>query len=52
MRLVSAYTSQQFGGRPYFDEGLVRALLRVRGSQIRAEAAEAFSVLGRVVVEP
>lgn len=51
-RLVAAYASQQFGGRPYFDEGLVRALLRVRGSQIRAEAAEAFSVLGRVVVEP
>lgn len=50
VRLVSAYASQQFGGRPYFDEATIRGLARVRGSQIREEAAEAFTVSGRVIV--
>ena len=50
VRLVSCYRSQDFGGRPYIDADLVRALARVRGSQIRATAAEAFSVIGRVAV--
>ena len=49
-RMVARYTSQQFGGRPYIDAELVQALARVRGSQIRAAAAEAFAVVGRVVV--
>lgn len=48
-RMVARYRSQDFGGRPYLDPSLVRALARVRGSQIRAPWAEAFSV-GRVVV--
>jgi len=47
--LVGAYASQAFGGRPYFDESVVRALARLRGSQIRAPYAEAFAVLGRVI---
>lgn len=49
-RMVSRYRSQDFGGRPYLDEELVRALARVRGSQIRAKWAEAFAVGARVVV--
>jgi len=49
-RLVANYRSQDFGGRPYLDGEVVRALLRVRGAQIREAAAEAFSVVGRVVV--
>jgi LmbE family N-acetylglucosaminyl deacetylase len=48
--LLERYRSQRFGGRPYLDASLTRALARVRGSQIREEAAEAFEVLGRVVV--
>ncbi|HYD47389.1 MAG TPA: PIG-L family deacetylase [Terriglobales bacterium] len=49
-QLVSNYRSQDFGGRPYLDAELVRALARLRGAQIRAAAAEAFAVLGRIVV--
>lgn len=48
-RLVGAYASQRFGGRPYLEESVVRALARLRGSQIREPYAEAFGVLGRVV---
>ncbi len=50
VRMVEHYRSQDFGGRPYIDGEVVRALARVRGSQIRAPAAEAFAVVGRVVV--
>jgi LmbE family N-acetylglucosaminyl deacetylase len=49
-RMVARYRSQDFGGRPYLDGEVVRALARLRGSQIREPAAEAFAVLGRVVV--
>lgn len=50
VRMVSSYQSQKFGGRPYLDPSVIRALARLRGSQIRAEAAEGFSVQGRVVL--
>jgi LmbE family N-acetylglucosaminyl deacetylase len=50
IRLVSTYASQQFGGRPYLDENVIRALATLRGSQVRASAAEAFFVLSRVIV--
>jgi LmbE family N-acetylglucosaminyl deacetylase len=49
-RMVAHYRSQDFGGRPYIDADVVRALARLRGSQIREAAAEAFAVIGRVVV--
>lgn len=49
-RLIAAYESQQRHGRPYLDAGVTQALLRTRGAQIRAEAAEAFTVLGRVIL--
>ena len=49
-RMVAQYRSQNFGGRPYIDGEVVRALARLRGSQIREPAAEAFTVIGRVVV--
>jgi LmbE family N-acetylglucosaminyl deacetylase len=49
-RMVAHYRSQDFGGRPYIDGEVVRALARLRGSQIREPAAEAFVVVGRVVV--
>lgn len=49
-RMVTHYRSQDFGGRPYLDSELVHALARLRGSQIREPAAEAYTVLGRVVV--
>lgn len=49
-RMVEQYHSQNFGGRPYIDAEVVRALARLRGSQIREAAAEAFAVTGRVVV--
>ncbi|MFO0762200.1 MAG: hypothetical protein U0359_37520 [Byssovorax sp.] len=52
VRMIGAYASQRFGGRPYFDEGTIRGLARVRGAQIRAEAAEAFAVTGRVIARP
>lgn len=50
VRMVGHYRSQDFGGRPYLDAEVVRALARLRGSQIREAAAEAYSVAGRVVV--
>ncbi len=50
VRMVRAYVSQRFGGRPYFEAAAVRGLAAVRGSQIRAAAAEAFEVMGRVIV--
>jgi LmbE family N-acetylglucosaminyl deacetylase len=50
VRMVERYASQRFGGRPYLDAAVVRSLARVRGSQIREEAAEAFEITGRVVV--
>jgi len=50
VQLVSRYVSQQFGGRPYLDEKVVRALATLRGSQIREAYAEAFFVLSRVIV--
>jgi LmbE family N-acetylglucosaminyl deacetylase len=49
-RMVTHYRSQDFGGRPYIDADVVRALARLRGSQIREAAAEAFVIIGRVVV--
>jgi LmbE family N-acetylglucosaminyl deacetylase len=49
-RMVAHYRSQDFGGRPYIDGEVVAALARLRGSQIREAAAEAFAVFGRVVV--
>lgn len=48
VRMVDAFGSQQFGGRPYFSESVIRSLAVVRGSQIRAPAAEAFAVSGRL----
>lgn len=50
VRMVGNYRSQDFGGRPYLDAETVRALARVRGAQIREAAAEAFAIVGRVVV--
>jgi LmbE family N-acetylglucosaminyl deacetylase len=50
VRMVTHYRSQDFGGRPYLDGEVIRALARHRGSQIRERAAEAFAVAGRVVV--
>jgi LmbE family N-acetylglucosaminyl deacetylase len=49
-RMIARYRSQDFGGRPYLDATLHRALARVRGSQIREPWAEAFGTLGRTVV--
>ncbi len=49
-RMVANYHSQNFGGRPYLDGQVVRALLQVRGAQVREAAAEAFQIVGRVVV--
>lgn len=50
VRLVARYVSQQRAGRSYLDESVIRALARVRGSQIQAHYAEAFEVATRVVV--
>ena len=50
VRMVGRYRSQDFGGRPYLDADMVRALARLRGSQIREPAAEAFAIVGRMVV--
>jgi LmbE family N-acetylglucosaminyl deacetylase len=49
-RMVTRYRSQDFGGRPYIDGQVVEALARLRGSQIREAAAEAFTTVGRIVV--
>jgi len=43
--MVGRYRSQMFDGRPYFSEAVLRGLAAVRGSQIRKEFAEAFSVV-------
>jgi LmbE family N-acetylglucosaminyl deacetylase len=48
--MVERYVSQRFEGRPYLDSAVVRSLARVRGSQIREDAAEAFEIAARVVV--
>lgn len=48
-RMVAQYHSQNFGGRPYLDSEVVRALARLRGSQIREPAAEAFATVGRII---
>jgi LmbE family N-acetylglucosaminyl deacetylase len=50
VQLVSRYLSQRFGGRPYLDEKVIRALATLRGSQVREAHAEAFYVLSRVIV--
>jgi LmbE family N-acetylglucosaminyl deacetylase len=50
VRMVTQYRSQHFGGRPYVDADVVRAQARLRGSQIREHAAEAFAVGGRIVI--
>ena len=50
VRMVGRYRSQDFGGRPYLDPEMVQALARLRGSQIREPAAEAFAIVGRMVV--
>lgn len=49
VEMVLRYRSQQFNDRPYFDEDVIRALARVRGSQIRREAAEAYSIGARLI---
>lgn len=49
VRMVAHYRSQDFGGRPYLDGEVARALARLRGSQIREAAAEAFAVTGRII---
>lgn len=51
VQMVARYESQQLPGRPYFSEPVLRGLAAVRGSQIRAPAAEAFSVGARIVVQ-
>jgi LmbE family N-acetylglucosaminyl deacetylase len=50
VHMVSRYRSQDFGGRPYLDADMVRALARLRGSQIREPAAEAFAIAGRLML--
>jgi len=50
VRMVNQYRSQDFGGRPYLNGDVVRALAVLRGSQMRRPAAEAFAVAARVVV--
>jgi len=49
-RMIARYASQRRPGRAYLEEGVARALARVRGAQIGEPAAEAFEVLARVVV--
>jgi LmbE family N-acetylglucosaminyl deacetylase len=48
--MVERYGSQKRHGRPYLDGELVRAQAKVRGAQVRAPFAEAFEVLGRLIV--
>ena len=50
IHMVTAYASQRFGGRPYLDANVVRALATLRGSQIRELSAEAFFVLARLIL--
>lgn len=42
---LRAYRSQVELGRPYFEPGFVSALARMRGTQIKAQLAEAFEVI-------
>lgn len=48
-RMIETYASQRRDGRPYVDGALARSLARVRGAQIRAEAAEAFELVRAIV---
>ena len=50
VRMIERYQSQRRSHRRYLDETVVRALARVRGSQIHEAAAEAFEVVTRVVL--
>lgn len=50
VKMIGAYASQRFGGRPYLDESVIRALATLRGSQIRSPSAEAFTVSARAIV--
>ncbi len=50
VRMIENYRSQDFGGRPYLDGEVARSLARVRGAQIREPFAEAFSVVGRLIL--
>jgi LmbE family N-acetylglucosaminyl deacetylase len=50
VHMLKSYVSQAFGGRPYLDERVVRALATLRGAQVREPRAEAFGVLSRLVV--
>lgn len=43
-RALTAYRSQIDLGRPYFKRELIEGLARVRGVQVKAEFAEAFTV--------
>jgi hypothetical protein len=42
---LEAYRSQVALGRPYFSWDFIMGLARVRGTQVKAEFAEAFEVL-------
>jgi LmbE family N-acetylglucosaminyl deacetylase len=48
--MVERYESQKRHGRPYLDGGLISAQARSRGAQVREPFAEAFEVLGRLIV--
>jgi LmbE family N-acetylglucosaminyl deacetylase len=50
VRMVASYASQHTPGRSYLDETVIRALARVRGSQIGEPFAESFQVAGRIVL--
>lgn len=52
VRMVRNYRSQQRPGRPYLEADVVTGLARMRGSQIREDAAEAFEVVTRIVSRP
>lgn len=45
VEMAGRYRSQTFDGRPYFSQTVLSGLATVRGSQIRTEFAEAFSVV-------
>lgn len=51
LSLIERYASQRLGARPYFDADTVRGLTGVRGSQIRARAAEAFTIAVRAIAQ-
>jgi LmbE family N-acetylglucosaminyl deacetylase len=50
VRLVTAYESQRRNGRPYLDAQVIESLARLRGSQVRVAAAEAYEVGARLIV--